>query len=170
MSWGEIDKIGRWRIIAAGAIGGLAASYVMNEFQSLLSKVQGNESSGGGGENATVKAAQSISEAVGAGEIAEQDKEPAGNAVHYGFGTLTGAIYGAVASQFPRVTAGYGTAYGSAVWLLGDEAAVPALGLGPSPDKSPLSSHANALAAHCMYGFVTDLVMRAFIKKIWPSR
>ena len=82
MSWGEIDKVGHWRIIAAGAIGGFAAAYVMNEFQSLLSKAEG-QSSSGGGDNATVKAAESISQAVGAGSIPEEDKEPAGSAIHW---------------------------------------------------------------------------------------
>lgn len=180
MSWGEIDQVGRWRIIAAGAFGGVVASYMMNQFQGLLSKAQtelssdsgsGSDSSGGSsGENATVKAAQSISHAVGAGDIPEEEKESAGTVVHYAFGGLVGAVYGALASQFPRVSSGYGVAYGSAVWLLGDEAAVPALGLAPSPEKSPLSTHLQALAAHCMYGFTTDLVMRGFIKKIWPVR
>ena len=184
MSWGEIDDVGRWRIIFAGAFGGLAASYAMNQFQRGLSNAQealspqqarprpgrASDSDDGGGENATVKAAQAISQAVGCGQIPDSQKELAGTAVHYGFGAAVGAVYGVMASEVPTVTSGFGIAYGSVVWLFSDEVAVPVLGLSPAPSKSPLSTHLSALAAHCLYGFTTDLVMRGFIKKIWAKR
>lgn len=177
MSWGEIENNGsRWRTVAAGAVGGLAASYVMYEFQNLLSKVEDkylprahSQAQSSGGDSATVNAAQALSKGVGAGEIEEQNKPLASNAVHYGFGMAAGAIYGAVAQDLPVATTAYGAAYGAAVWLLGDEIAVPALHLSPPSTQSPPRTHLNALASHCVYGFVTDLVMRSFVKKIWPA-
>jgi uncharacterized membrane protein YagU involved in acid resistance len=53
---------------------------------------------------------------------------------------VLGAIYGGLAELAPAVTAGYGAAYGTAVNLVLDEAIVPALGLGPSPFKTPLKT------------------------------
>ena len=183
MSWGKVDDVGRWRIIFAGAFGGLVASYAMNQFQRLLSTAENSispsdseprQSSGDGGdesgESATVRTAQALSHAIGKGDIPNSRKESAGSAVHYAFGASVGAVYGALASEVPAVTSGFGVAYGSAVWLISDEIAVPALGLSGPPTDSPLSTHVNALAAHCFYGFTTDLVMRGFIKKIWAKR
>ena len=117
-----------------------------------------------------MKAAQAISQAVGCGQIPDSQKELAGTAVHYTFGAGMGAIYGVMASEVPAVASGFGIAYGSVVWLFSDEVAVPVLGLSPAPSKSPLSTHLSALAAHCLYGFTTDMVMRGFIKKIWAKR
>ena len=169
-SWGKIDDVGTLRIIAAGAFGGIVASYVMNQAQRALKELQKKRepkqdqsaAEEASDENATVKAAESVAQAVGAGPIPNEQKE---SAIHYGVGAALGAFYGGVASKAPGITMGYGIAYGGAAWLFGDETAVPALGFAPS--STPLATHLNALAAHCVYGFATDLVMRGFIKKIW---
>ena len=161
-----------WKGIAAGALGGLAGSFAMNQFQSVWSKAskalsseepKQQQSSGGNedkSEDATVKTAEAISCALFEHKLSSDEKKWAGPAVHYGFGTLVGATYGALAAKAPAVSSGRGTAYGGAVWLIGDEVAVPSFGLSQPPDESPLSSHVNALAAHLVYGFVTDLVVR----------
>ncbi|MCA1593743.1 MAG: DUF1440 domain-containing protein [Acidobacteria bacterium] len=200
--------------VAAGLIGGLVASFVMNEFQALWSKVsesmkepQGNNSSGqegqkskggrqsqgggssggrgegqqsseggrqahggeqgqgsGGGEEqepATVKAAEAISEGVFGHELTKKEKPAAGEAVHYAMGGASGAIYGALAELVPSVTVGAGIPFGTAVWFVADEAAVPALGLSKAPTEYPLSTHAYALVSHFVYGLTTDIVRRA---------
>ena len=160
-----------WRSVGAGALGGLTASFVMNQFQSLLSKAQkalsrGNDdterSSEGGGEDATVKTAEAIAHIVFGCELSDADKKWAGPAVHYAFGTSMGALYGALSEKLPVVSAGRGTAFGTALWLGADEIAVPATGLSGPATESPLSSHASALAAHLAYGLTTDLV-RQFV-------
>ncbi len=159
-----------WKSLAGGAIGGLIAALAMNQFQAIWSSVSHalsspNESSqsSGGGEDATVKAAAGISETVFEHKLTDSEKAWAGPAVHYGFGTITGAVYGVLAETVPAVTAGRGTAYGSLVWLLGDEVAVPAFRLSAPATNAPLSSHISALAAHLVYGFVTDFVRRTAV-------
>lgn len=188
--------------LAAGLIGGLVASFVMNEFQALWSKVsesikesesdnssgqdgqqskgggssqgqqsseggrqaQGGEQGQGGGEEqepATVKAAEAISEVVLGRELTEKEKPVAGEAVHYATSGATGAIYGALAELWPSVTTGAGIPFGTAVWLVVDETAVPALGLSKAPTEYPLSTHVYALASHFVYGLTTDVVRRA---------
>ena len=154
--------------VVAGAIGGLAASLAMNQFQVIWSKAEEavSNSKTPQGEDATVKIARNISRKVCNADLTEPQKKVAGPIVHYGFGTLLGALYGALAETVPLTSAGYGIPYGSAVWLLADEVAVPALGLSKAPNKAPIRSHIQALASHCVYGLAADLTRRAILKKV----
>ena len=162
--------------LVAGLVGGLVASWAMNGFQALTSKLadeieraqgeQGKKKSESGGEqkegdDATVKAATAISEGVFDHKLTKSEKKVAGPAVHYAFGTATGGFYGALAEVAPVVGVGAGLPFGAVFWLVADEAAVPALGLSKPPTEVPLSTHAYALASHFVYGLTTDLVRRA---------
>ncbi|HWE51649.1 MAG TPA: DUF1440 domain-containing protein [Bryobacteraceae bacterium] len=151
------------RNLLLGAVGGLAASWVMTQFQSAMSAIAkpANQKSQPSGDDATVKTADAISHQVAHQPLRPKDKGWAGPLVHYAFGTLVGALYGGLAKALPATRAGHGTAYGTAVWLAADEVAVPALGLSGSPGKNPPSTHVKALASHLVYGLTTDLTMRA---------
>ncbi|MEP0545594.1 MAG: DUF1440 domain-containing protein [Rhodothermales bacterium] len=164
-----------WKGAVAGLAGGLAASFAMNQFQAALSAapraVSGDEADRHPGDDpsdegetssepATVKAASAISEGVFDHELTDEQKERAGPAVHYAFGGGTGAAYGAAAEWLPEMTAAAGLPFGTAFWLVADEAAVPALGLSKAPTAYPLSVHAESLAAHLVYGLVTEFVRR----------
>lgn len=168
------------RGMAAGLLAGCAASWVMNQFQQM--RPQHAPDSGGGDrgetaksqsddnqkglhqssdldENATVKTAQRISRKLFEHELSEPEKQVAGPAVHYAYGSVVGALYGGLSELLP-VSAGLGLPFGFALWLLGDEIAVPALGLGKQPQEYAPEVHADALAAHFMYGATTDLLRR----------
>jgi putative membrane protein len=169
--------------LAAGLVGGLVASWTMNQFQAVLSRaVQGFEKPHGAqsmqpseGENAeqasretkenqddaTVKAARAISKDIFAHELRESEKEAAGAAVHYAFGTATGGLYGAVAEIAPAVTTAAGLPFGAAFWLVADEIAVPLLGLSKGPTEYPPSTHAYALTSHLIYGLTAEVTRRA---------
>jgi putative membrane protein len=168
--------------LAAGAAGGLVASFVMNQFQAGMSKLfeqpeqqeekkerarqaQGWKEHGqpedAEVENATVKAAAAISQAVFHHELKREERQPAGNAMHYAYGTATGALYGMGAEDWDALKLGAGTAFGAAVWLTGDEIAVPLLKLSKPPQAYPVRVHAMALAAHLVYGLTTEVVRRA---------
>lgn len=165
--------------LAAGLIGGLVASWTMNRFQDVWTKVaesmeksQGDDSAKQGGEgggqqssgeqdDATVKAASAISEGIFDHRLTKSEKKIAGPAVHYAFGTSVGGLYGAVAELAPEVTAGAGLPFGAAFWLVADEAAVPLLGLSKAPTEYPLGTHAYALASHFVYGLTAEVVRRA---------
>ena len=158
----ERQETNPWKGLAAGLVAGLVASWTMNQFQALLSKLSEEEKTGSDDETpATVKAADAISEEVFGHELTKGENEVAGSAVHYAFGAATGGEYGAMAEFVPDVTAGAGMSFGTAVWLLADEAAVPLLGLSNSPTRYPLSKHAYALASHFVYGLTTEVVRRA---------
>jgi hypothetical protein len=170
-----------WKGVVAGVAGGLLASLAMNQFQSLVKKATSGKDSGGeqhskdrgdgksadagkhqgGGEDATVKTAEAISDKVFQHPLSEEGKKVAGPAVHYALGAALGALYGGLAELDTRVALGAGVPFGTAVWLAADEIAVPAFGLAPPPTETPASTHATALASHAVYGLTTDLVRRA---------
>ena len=165
--------------LAAGLVGGLVASWTMNRFQDVWTKVaesmkesQGNgstkqgskgegEQSSGEQEDTTVKAASAISEGIFDHKLTKNEKKVAGPAVHYALGTSVGGLYGAVAELAPEVTAGAGLPFGAAFWLVADETAVPLLGLSKGPTEYPLGTHAYALASHFVYGLTAEVVRRA---------
>jgi putative membrane protein len=164
--------------LAAGTIGGLVASWVMEEFQYAWAKLskplkQRESSSANNGkslsqksEPATVKAAETISEKIFGHQLTRDEKKLAGDAVHYATGATSGAIYGVAAELAPQVTAGAGLPFGTAVWLVVDEAAVPLFGLAKGPTEYPLSTHLYALASHFVYGLSTEVVRRTLRQTI----
>lgn len=175
------------RGLVAGTIGGLVASWVMDEFQAVWikasegaedaqvngsdesSSTQGGEQFPSGGEAqepATVKAAGMISAKILGHQLAADEKEIAGDAIHYATGAASGAVYGVAAELAPEVTVGAGLPFGTAVWLVVDEGAVPLLGLSKAPTEYPLSTHVYALASHLVYGLTTEIVRRVLRRTI----
>ena len=163
-----------WKGVAAGAIGGLAASWVMEEFQYAWIKVANARKQQNGtshsqtsdDEPSTVKAAELVSKNVFGHELSESEKKVGANAVHYATGGASGAVYGAAAEMIPGVTSGGGLPFGTAIWLAVDEGAVPLLGLSKGPTKYPLSTHVYALASHFVYGVTTEVVRRTLRNNI----
>jgi hypothetical protein len=158
--------------VLAGMIGGLAGALAMNEFQAVSQGVskawkrsahqpEKAQSQGDSQEDdATMKTADRLAMLFTHRPLTKEQKQKAGPVVHYVYGALMGAAYGAMAEMSPLATKGIGTAYGTAVWLGGDEIGVPALGLSKPPTEYPLSVHANSLASHIVYGASLDLVRR----------
>jgi hypothetical protein len=163
-----------WKGVAAGAIGGLAASWVMDEFQYAWARVANARKQRNGNEEAqksadepsTVKAAELVSQNLFKHELSESEKKVGANAVHYATGGTSGAVYGAAAELIPGVTSGAGLPFGTAIWLTVDEGAVPLLGLAKGPTQYPLSTHVYALASHFVYGVTTEVVRRTLRKTV----
>jgi putative membrane protein len=138
----------------AGLAGGLVASFAMDLAQRLLSSLQ--PSNGGGGEPATEQAANQVAQVTSGSPVPDAQKSLAGQAVHYGFGALLGLGYGVTSELWPRVTSGWGSAFGIGSALLFDEAGVPAAGLGQAPWKASASTHLYTLASHLVFGTATE--------------
>ena len=175
--WNGRRKPNLWKGAAAGALGGLVASWAMNQFQSLWSKTGEaleskpvRKSNGRAhqeeGDNATVKTAEIITQKLGGRRLRHSEKQKAGSLVHYGFGTLVGALYGAAVEYLPVAKSAWGVPYSAAVFVGADEVAVPALGLCKSPMEYPVSKHAFALASHVAYGATLETVRRAVRHKL----
>lgn len=138
--------------LAAGIAAGLVASAAMAAFQARASALLDQEPD----EPATVKAADAATKAVTGEKLPEAYREASGRAVHYIAGAVIGGIYGVIAEYRPEASAGFGSAYGIATSALLDEAAVPALNLGPAPDEAPVETHLYGVASHLVYGLVLE--------------
>ena len=92
--------------------------------------------------------------------IPEDKKDLVQEAVHWPFGTLTGAAYGAVAEILPVATTGYGAAFGLSVLAGTHESVMPALGITPPPTELPAKEQASEVFSHTLYGVTTELVRR----------
>ena len=158
--YGEIDLM---KGMLAGVAGGLLASYLMEQFQSAWSAASDamrhpKMRSGRKPDPATVKAANVISEKVTGHKLPGDYKSVAGEAMHYGMGAGAAAVYCLLAEVAPIATIGSGVGFGTGVWLLADEIAVPAAGLSKPPKEIPLATHIYALASHLVYGWITETV------------
>ncbi len=150
-----------------GAASGLLASWVMEKAQSPIRKLGGEETrrreqeAQAGREPATVTAARRAAGLAGR-SIPDERKGTAGEVMHYAVGAAFGALFGALAPRLRAPLLVAGALFGAAVWLVNDEALVPALGFSRKPWAYPASSHVKALAAHLVYGAATGAGLRLF--------
>ena len=156
-----------WKGVVAGMIGGLVASWTMNQVFTIWSKInegkQEPEQSANKGEQsdpATLKLAKKLSREILHREIADENLQAAEAAVHYGFGTVMGGVYGGLSEYIPQTKAGFGSAYATALFVGADEIGVPMAGLSARANEVPISSHVLGLTAHLVYGVTTELVRR----------
>lgn len=167
--------------MASGAVGGLVAAWTMNQFQKGWSKAsqaleekrhpqaqaegqqQPLESDG---EDATMRTAEWIAEGLLHRTLTKEERKRLGPVVHYSFGTLMGAFYGTVSEVAPKATTADGALFGAALFAGADELSLWALHLAGPPTQYPISTHAYALASHCVYGVTTETVRRA-IRHVW---
>jgi hypothetical protein len=159
------------RGVLAGVAGGLAASWVMNEFSATVGtkisetvetpEEQQELKAQSDGEDATMKAADRITEAVTGGRhLTHEQRAAGGPVVHYAFGALAGGVYGGLAEYTDAARAGFGTTFGGLLFTSADLLGVPAFKLGGWPNEYPASSLVSPLAAHMVYGMTTELVRR----------
>lgn len=79
-------------------------------------------------------------------------------AVHIGYGLAVASLYGVIGGRRDRGVARAvlgGALFGAGLWLLGDELAVPLLGLSDRPTSYPVTSHLQSLAQHLGFGVAT---------------
>jgi hypothetical protein len=160
------------RSVAVGAIAGLAGTLAMNYAQRLWTVAVDREApdSAAGlhdardwqerteGQNSNEMAAQAVASSVDA-PLTRRQLAVAAPVVHFSFGAAVGALYGAFVQSRPaRRRTGIGL--GTTLWLTADEIAMPVMGLSRSTLRRPLEMHLQSLAAHWVYGVVTERVRR----------
>jgi putative membrane protein len=106
----------------------------------------------------TMKAADRIARGVHFRPLSHHEKAIAGPILHYAFGTAMGAVYGLTTEYFPAARAGFGTIFGTLLFAMADETAVPAAGLSGKPSEYPAASHIRAFASHIVYGASAEAV------------
>ena len=161
----------------AGALGGIAGSWMMVRFNHLVGGVEArdgeapqqhyrdsaapNEHDGTiSDEPGSVKTAEIIGEKLLGRPLAHWEKRAAAPLFHYGFGAVAGAIYGAMAERSAKTTRGFGMPFGATVWATANEAGLPLAGLAAPPARYPMSRHLAALGTHLVFGATTECVRR----------
>jgi hypothetical protein len=158
----------------AGAIAGVAATFAMSEAQAWWTRaadgVEPRSAAGRHdardwqerteGQNSNELAAEAVGEAILKRPLRRDELAVGAAAMHYGFGTAMGALYGALAEVSPQITRGFGTGYGSMVWAGADELGMPALGLSRPTTERPAEAHAQSFAAHMVFGLTLEVVRR----------
>ena len=173
-----------WKGLVAGAAGGIGATLAMTAFQSLWTHLYPRSRTAGangwtnrpsdgtpvefrdGGtdemsESATERAAAKLSRGFFGYELDPRERQIAGTAIHFGFGTAVGAVYGVMAEYSPAIVRGDGVPFGTGLMAVADDVAVPALGLSKPARETPWSTHLYALCSHTVYGAVLEGIRRS---------
>jgi uncharacterized membrane protein YagU involved in acid resistance len=146
------------RVAAGAAIGlvaGLTASFVMDRFQALIQPPSESDV-----EPSTEKVADGLARRATGSPLLKKNRPAGGQAVHYGLGAMLGVGYGIAAEFDPRVTTGFGAAFGTCAWAILDEVAVPTMDLGDAPWKSPIGTQAYGFVSHLVFGSAAELTRR----------
>lgn len=86
-----------------------------------------------------------------------------GMGLHYAFGAMLGMLYQACDGG-----GNHGAIFGALLWLCADEIPISASGIF-NPFAKSAASHASALAAHVVFGFVTAKTLRVLQSQAYSS-
>ena len=106
-----------------------------------------------------------LAERVAGHPLTKEQGTVAIQSIHYGFGAVTGAVYGAAAEVVPLVTVGYGSVFGVVLQLFTHETLVPAMGLDVPAPQQPIREHVSEFFSHILYGLATESVRRWLRKR-----
>jgi putative membrane protein len=156
----EIDEKGPGKSLAkglvAGLIGGLVATAAKTIAESFYSPHPHGEP-----ELEAALAERSAGRGLTKGEEAI-----AVETIHWGFGALTGAAYGALAEFYPAATAKDGAAFSMALASLTHEGALPAIGISAPPEEQSIGKRTGEMASYALFGVVTETVRRVVRKML----
>jgi hypothetical protein len=160
--------------LAAGIIGGIVATWVLDKYQQgalqatrhaesafdadpVLSRRQEDQLRSQ--QRAHAQAAERIAKSTFGKGLSRNQRRNAAPILHYAIGALAGGAYGFAVEILPVVRRGYGTGYSNLLFLGGSQAMLPWLNLGVR-QKIPPAIHANGLSAAVVYGAVLETTRR----------
>ena len=99
------------------------------------------------------------------GQLEGTQKVVATEAIHWGFGALTGAAYGGLAEFYPAATSKEGASFGLTLAALTHQSALPAMGLSAEPQQQTQREQTSEMITHVIFGVVTEVV-RSMTRKL----
>ena len=154
----EIQARSLPKALLAGAIAGAAATAA----KTLAEKVYPPRTQGEP-EPTAVLADKALGKVAGHA-LAKTDKLIAMESIHWTFGIVVGAAYGAIAEYYPMATSRDGASFGMTLMALTHESALPVLGLSPAPAAQTPREKTSEMVTHVVYGVVTETVRRTVRK------
>ncbi len=174
-----------WKGLALGVAGGVAGLTAMRYYWQAATAVRGGkdprgETSDTGphklddislvgehhkeGESSTASIGRILDKAVTGEDPGKEAKTVLSYGVHWGYGLTMAGLYGTLRGGAGIPDPLGGLAFGTALWLLGSEIALPLLGLSAGPTTIPKSGHMWALGAHFAYGLTTAATTQILYK------
>jgi putative membrane protein len=145
------------RSLAKGLLAGLIAGLAATAAKSLAEKFYPPRTHG------EPEPPEVLAEKIAGHPLGDDELAVASETIHWGFGAIAGAAYGALAEFYPAATAKEGATFGLALMTLTHETALPAMGLGAPVDEQTPREHTSEAATHVLYGVVAERV-RSFVR------
>ena len=101
-----------------------------------------------------------LAERVAGHPLPPADKQAAVQTIHWGFGALAGAVYGAMVEVEPSFAAWHGAAFGLTLNKITHESVLPRVGLAAPKEEQPAQERISEWVTHAIYGIFTDSVRR----------
>ncbi len=143
--------------MAKGLLAGLIAGIAATAAKSLAEKYYPPRTHG------EPEPPEVLAEKLAGHPLDDTEMAVASESIHWGFGALTGAAYGALAEFYPAATAKEGASFGLALMTLTHETALPAMGLSAPAEEQTTREHTSEAATHILYGVVAERV-RSFVR------
>jgi uncharacterized membrane protein YagU involved in acid resistance len=97
---------------------------------------------------------------LGVGPLETPTKLRVQNVVHYTFGAVFGAAYGALAEVFPAASGGVGTAAGAGLYAASHGTGLPLLRIQEPPWRLPRAAFAWEFVSHLLFGLALEVGRR----------
>ena len=101
-----------------------------------------------------------LAEQVAGHPLPPTDRKVAMQSIHWAFGALAGAVYGALVEYEPSFGAWKGAAFGITLNKMTHESLLPKMGLADPTERQPARERISEWVSHAAYGVATDSVRR----------
>ena len=156
----ELKETAYERSLAKGLLAGLIGGLVATAAKTLAEKIYPARTHG------EPEPPEVLAENFAGHELVGPQKEVATEAIHWGFGALTGAAYGALVEYYPAANAKDGAGFGMALSSLTHGTVLPAMGLAAEPEEQTARERTSEMASHVVFGVVTETVRRVVRKML----
>lgn len=107
-----------------------------------------------------------LAEQVAWRNLDHENRKLAMHAIHWGFGALAGAVYGALVEFEPSLGAWRGAAFGITLNRITHESLLPKMGLSAPTQQQSTQERISEWVTHAAYGAATDAVRRIVRDKL----
>ncbi len=160
MKKAKLEEKAHGRSLAKGLLAGLIGGLVATAAKSVAERIYPPRTHGEP-EPPEVPAGK-----LAGHELAVRHETAAAESIHWGFGALAGAAYGAVVEYYPAANSKDGAAFGMALSSLTHGTALPAFGLSAAPEDQTTRERSSEMASLVVYGVVTETVRRVVRKML----
>jgi putative membrane protein len=144
----------RKRSILKGALAGLVGGIVGSGAKAAAEKLYPPRVAG------QTPPPVALAERVASHPLSEGEKQLSLNGIHWTFGALAGAVYGAAVEMEPKAGAWRGAAFGLTLNKLTHQSILPKMGFADPPAEQSTQERQSEWVTHAVYGVVTEAVRR----------